>query len=271
MSTRPDFVAIQNEFAKALLSKGDTLLVRGGKLSAEKRIEIYRHNVFSTLAGALSDLYPVTEKIVGAPFFFRLAEEFIRATPSRSGDLNMFGGEWPEFLRVHADAIHLPYLPDVAQLEWAWHRAFHAADHAAFDISRLGLVPPEQHALLRFVLNSSATFILSPHPIARIWKVNQTEFEGDMKVDWTKPGDLVLIARDDLEIKIQSLSRAHFDFLRALNRGESLEASADVASDVASMADAEFDLQAALMAAIQSNLIVDMKLPEPSITSKGSS
>jgi hypothetical protein len=266
MSTRPDFAAIQHEFAAALLSKGAAPLIRGGKLSAEKRIEIYRHNVFSTLAGALSDLYPVTEKIVSAPFFRRLAEEFIHITPSRSGDLNMFGGEWPEFLRTHADTIHLPYLPDVAKLEWAWHRAFHAADQAAFDLAQLGLVPPEQHAALQFLLHPSATFIASDYPIVRIWEVNQTDFVGDMKVDWTAPGDLMLIARDDLEITIQSLPRASFNFLRALNGGESLEAAAGLAFE----ADAAFNLQAALLAAIQSNLIVDIKLPEPKITSKSS-
>jgi hypothetical protein len=262
MSTRPDFAAIQNKFAAALLSKGDALaraapLVRGGKLSPEKRIEIYRHNVFSTLTGALSDLYPVTEKVVGAPFFRHLAEEFIRATPSRSGDLNMFGGEWPEFLRVHVEAINLPYLADVARLEWAWHQAFHAADYAAFDLARLGLVPPDQHAALRFMLHPSAAFIASSHPIVCIWAVNQSDYVGDMKVDWALPGDFALVSRDDLEMKVQSLPRANFDFLRTLNSGEALETAADVAF----AADAEFDLQAALLVAVQSNLIVDMKLP----------
>lgn len=76
----------------------------------------------------------------------------------------------------------------------------------------------------------------------------------------------MLIARDDLEITIQSLPRASFDFLRALNGGESLEAAAGLAFE----ADAAFNLQAALLAAIQSNLIVDIKLPEPKITSKSS-
>ncbi len=273
MPKRADLRAIQIEFAAALLSKGDVSarstpfispLIRGGKLSPEKRIEIYRHNVFSTLAGALSDLYPVTEKIVSAPFFRHLAEEFIRVTPSRSGDLNMFGSEWPEFLRVHVEAINLPYLADVAKLEWAWHQAFHAADYVAFDISRFAQVPPDQHAALRFILHPSATFIASAHPIVRIWEVNQSDYSGDMKVDWTLPGDFALVSRDDLEMKAQSLPRANFYFLRALYSGESLEAAADAAF----AADAEFDLQAALLAAIQSNLIVDMKLPGLKTTSK---
>lgn len=278
-----DLKSIQNEVAASLLGSGHeadvscvskpiakltteltTKLIKGGKLSPEKRIEIYRHNIFSTLTGALSDLYPVTEKIVSAPFFRHLAEQFIRVTPSRSGDLNMFGSEWPEFLRRHPEAINLPYLADVAKLEWAWHQAFHAADYAAFDLARLGLVPPDQHAALRFMLHPSAAFIASSHPIVLIWEMNQTDHVGDMKLDWTLPGDFALVSRDDLEMKVQSLPRASFDLLRALNNEESLEAAADVAFAT----DADFDLQAALLSAIQSNLIVDMKLPDSKITSR---
>jgi hypothetical protein len=260
--TRPDLKTIQTEAVAALFNSGRapdvarvSKLIKGGKLSPEQRIEIYRHNVFSTLTGALSDLYPVTEKIVSTPFFLRLAEKFVRVTPSSSGDLNMFGSEWPEFLRVHTEAINLPYLEDVAKLEWAWHQAFHAADWTSFDVSQLASVPVEQHAALRFHLHPSVMFIESAHPIVRIWEVNQNEYAGDMRVDWTAPGDLTLVSREDLTVKIQSLPRANFDFLRALNDGETLSAAADTAF----AADAEFDLQRALLSAIQSSVIIDLK------------
>jgi Putative DNA-binding domain len=261
---RPDLKSIQNELAASLLSSDRApdfvrvlTFIKGGKLSPERRLEIYRHNVSSTLTGALRDLFPVTEKIVSTPFFLRLAEQFVRVTPSVSGDLNMFGSEWPEFLRSHTEAINLPYLEDVAKLEWAWHQAFHAGDYAAFDLARLGLVPPDKHAALRFMLHPSAAFIASSHPIVRIWEVNQTDYVGDMKLDWTLPGDFALVSREDLEMKVQSLPRANFDFLRTLDSGESLEAAADAAFAT----DADFNLEAALLSAIQSNLIVDMKLP----------
>lgn len=236
-------------------------LIKGGKLSCEKRIEIYRRNVFSTLTSALSDLYPVTEKIVSPPFFLRLAEQFVRDTPSVSGDLNMFGREWPEFLRAHAEAISLPYLEDVAKLEWAWHIAFHARDCAQFNIAALADVPPEQHAALRFLLHPSATFMESLHPIVRIWNVNQREYAGNMRLNWSVPGDLTLVSRDDLTVKIQSLARPNFYFLRALNDGDKLEAAANAAFTI----DPEFDLQHSLLGAIQSNIIVDLKLPASKI------
>ena len=43
--------------------------------------------------------------------------------------------------------IDLPFA-DVAALEWAWHHAFHAAEHVPFDLARLADVPPVQHAAL---------------------------------------------------------------------------------------------------------------------------
>lgn len=231
-------------------------IVKGGKLSPEKRVAIYQHNVISTLTGALQDLYPVTEKIVGTPFFLRLAEQFVRVTPSSSGDLNMFGGEWPEFLRVHTDAINLPYLEDVAKLEWAWHRAFHAADRPAFELARLANVAQDKHAELQFSLHPSVTLFKSAHPIVRIWAVNQHDYAGDMAVDWTLPGDLVLVSRQDVTVTIQSLPRATFEFLQALNTGQTLARAVDVAF----AADAEFDLQQALHSAIEAELIVDFSL-----------
>lgn len=264
MATPPDLKMIQLNLVQRLLNDSHapdgrrvSTIVKGGKLSPEKRIEIYRHNVVSTLTGALSDLYPVTEKIVSTPFFLRLAENFVRVTPSSSGDLNTFGSEWPDFLRIHTDAINLPYLEDVAKLEWAWHRAFHAADCPAFDLARLANVASDEHAELQFSLHPSVTFIESAHPIVRIWAVNQNEYAGDMIVDWTLPGDLALVSREDLTVKIQSLPRASFEFLRALNHGKPLAAAVGVAF----AADAEFDLQQALLSAIHSELIIDFKLP----------
>ncbi len=230
-------------------------LIRGGKLSPSRRLAIYRHNVFSTLTGALRDLYPVTESIVGAPFFSHLARQFIYVTPSPSGDLNMFGREWPDFLAASAEIDSLPYLHDVASLEWAWHLAFHAADSPRFELSTLASVPSEQHAALRFSLHPSVALIASSFPIVRIWAVNQPDYRDEMAINWEVPGDFALVARDDVEIKIQSLPQGEFEFLRAIQR----DARLDMAAEKAFEADPDFDLQGTLLAAIQSNVIVDVR------------
>ena len=43
--------------------------IRAGKLSVTRRLEIYRHNVYANLRGALKDIYPVILAIVGEAFF----------------------------------------------------------------------------------------------------------------------------------------------------------------------------------------------------------
>ena len=125
----------QLAIATSLLLDDDAAVaqIRAGKLSAMRRLEIYRHNVYTNLRGALKDIYPVILAIVGEAFFHHAADQFVAAHPSRSGDLNQFGGEWAAFLGSYAHAAELAYLPDVARLEWAWHRAFHAGDATRFD------------------------------------------------------------------------------------------------------------------------------------------
>ena len=58
-------------FADSLLQGSNVAapVVHGGGLTPERRLEIYRHNVMHNLRGALRDIFPVTERIVGEFFF----------------------------------------------------------------------------------------------------------------------------------------------------------------------------------------------------------
>jgi hypothetical protein len=227
--------------------------IRGGHLSPADRLSIYRHNVFSNLRGALSDLYPVVKKIVGETFFAAMADYFIRVTPSRSGDLNEFGAEFAGFIKAYTPASDLPYLVDVAKMEWAWHCAFHAADANALDLARLASVPAESHAALKVKLHPSARLLASPFPLFDIWRVNQPEYEGDMQLDWKTAGDHLLVFRPDVEVEMRQLDAASFAFLSALCDGGSLEAATGKALTM----NEQFPLQTKLIEFVQMNLVVD--------------
>jgi hypothetical protein len=255
---------VQRDFAASLIA-GDThaaMHLQSGKLTASRRVEIYRHNVMTNLRNALRDIFPVINKIVGDAFFLHAADLFIRDTPSRSGDLNQFGREWPDFLAQYPHASELPYLPDVARLEWHWHEAFHAVEADALDLARLADIPADEHGSLRFQLHPSVRLISSVYPILRVWEVNQPEFEGDMTVDWNAVGDHLLIRRENIdarslmaEIALESLPAASLAFLSALTQRETLE----VAAEAALKKDSEFDLQGFLIRSVQSGVIVDFE------------
>ena len=253
---------LQQAIADSLIADNHAAaqLIRGGKLSAERRLDVYRHNVLANLRGALRDIFPVVNRIVGDAFFLHAADQFICTTPSRSGDLNRFGGEWPAFLGAYPHAADLPYLADVARLEWAWHECFHAADAAPLDLARLATVDPGDHGMLLFRLHPAVRLLESAFPILRIWQVNQPDFTGDPHIDWEQAGDALLVRRDGnggagagVEVVIQSLNAGAWRFLHELLARHALEPAASAALE----ADAEFDLQGFLLESVQSGVMTD--------------
>lgn len=249
---------VQRAFADSLIAgdAGAADRIRGGKLSGTQRLEVYRHNVFTNLRGALKDIFPVVHRIVGDAFFLHAADQFIRATPSRSGDLNQFGREWPAFLGDYPHAAELPYLPDVARLEWAWHECFHAGDALPLDLARLAAVAPEAHGSLVFRLHPAVRLLESAFPVLRIWQVNQEDFAGELEIDWERGGDALLVRREEhqgIEVVIQSMSAGAWRFLCELQAHCALESAASAALE----ADSEFDLQGFLLESVQCGVIVD--------------
>jgi hypothetical protein len=220
----------------------DALLLRGGgadaaaaalvrptaMLSASQRLQIYRNNMFESLIGALGAVYPVVARLVGSGFFRRAARAFVSAHPSRSGNLQDFGGEFADFLRAYLPAGALPYLPDVAVLEWAFHRAYHAEERPALTLEGLAQVPPEGQPGLRLRLQPSACFVASPYPVLRIWQANQPHaIDNGSSISLDEGGVNLIVVQRALDVEFVLLGDAEDIWLRALADGAGLaEASA---------------------------------------------
>ena len=196
-----------------------------GSLGARRRIEIYRHNVLSNLRGALKAVYPVILKLVGEAFFNEAAHQYARTYPSHSGDLNQFGAQFAHFLGAYLPARDLPYLPDVAWLEWARHESFHAADAGTLDLTRLAAMPSESFAALRFRLAPAVRLVCSDYPVLAIWEMNQDSHQGD---DLGAGGGAVLVMRRDYALGIESIGAHEYLFLKGLAERLTLEQISEV-------------------------------------------
>jgi hypothetical protein len=230
----------------ALLRRGDpaaaVALVRPGALPAARRLAIYRNNMVQSLVAALAAVYPVTERLVGSAFFRQAAKACIGVHPSRSGDLHDFGVDFPAFLRAWTPAAVLPYLPDVAALEWAVHRAYHEAELPALALARLAEVPPSAQAGLRLALQPSARFVSSPYPVLRIWQANQAGADDTVTVSLDEGGVRLLVLQQALEIVFVPLDPDEDRWLRTLADGAGLGQASACAFDV----DPAFDLASTL-------------------------
>ena len=91
----------------------------GGEVPTADRLRIHRNTMLGALINALALTYPAIQRLVGEDFFAQVAREFILADPPRAALLTGYGAGFPDFLASYRLLDGLPYLPDVARLEWA--------------------------------------------------------------------------------------------------------------------------------------------------------
>ena len=241
----PSLRELQRQFAAAVLAEPGTAppFALAGNANGAERIGIYRNAVFANYRSALRQSYPVVLRLVGEAFFGAAVDAFVRAHPSTSGDLGDYGDAFGDFLAGYPHAAALPYLADVARLEWAIDEAKRAADALAAPgdvLAALGRVEPERLPAARLVLAPSCRLLASPFPVLRVWQANQQDDVAPVALD--AGAECLLVRRAGDEVAIASIAPAEHAFLSALARREGIGAAVDAACAL----DAAFDLGAAL-------------------------
>jgi hypothetical protein len=221
------------------------------------RFAVYRNNVVVSLVEALADTFPVTRELVGAPFFDAMARCFVAEQPPRSPILTGYGDGFPGFVAAFEPAKALAYLPDLARLELARVRAYHAADAEALEPTMLAGYLTDPHRLpdMRMTLHPSLTVLSSDHAIVSLWAAHQ----GEGRIDEVDPAlpECALVARVGDDVLVLSVTRGTAAFVAALRTGRSLGDAAGVAA----AREPAFDLASALALIIRHSGIVAWHVP----------
>jgi hypothetical protein len=243
----PDLLALQSDFASCLRGQGDTGIetarrwIAGDADHVARRLAIYRANILAAAERALSGAYPVIRQVLGAPFLHDLAREVQRAMPSTSGDLADFGADLASFLEDFEPTRAMPWLPDLARLEWAVHRATGAADATPWDLSTLAAVDPDRQGSIRWRWAPGLAVLASPYPIVRVWTIHQPGFDGAFTVDWDE-AQRGLVAREGHAVAVSSIGAGDAAFIERSLQGGTMDDAVATALDV----DLAFDLGALL-------------------------
>lgn len=249
---------LQREFASGLQHAGHAAaaaaMFRGPPERVLARLAVYRGNVHANCTKALASAYPVVHKIVGEDFFAAMVREYARAIPSRSGDLNLYGEGLADFVADFPHTKDLPYLSDVARMEWLVHRAHFAEDSPAFDPSPLASLNAERFADLGPRLSAACALLQSPWPLGRIWTIHQHDYEGPFEVDLNAGPDSLLVYRAGWRARVLSLAPGDFSFLASAAHGGSL----GEALEAGVAADASFDPSTTLARWIDAQVITGL-------------
>jgi hypothetical protein len=230
---------LQAAFAAQLLGADSADLaaeVLGDAIPAAARLRVYRHHVFESLGSALAATFPTVQALVGADFFRKLARAFVGQSPPDQPVLAEYGAGFPAFIAGHDAARDLPYLADVARLDWALNLAFHAPAGGRLTAADLAALPADRLPSLRLALAPGTTLISSSYPLDRIWAASQPDAPAGT-VDLDGGVAHLLVLRRPGDAAFVALSAAETTFVAGLADGLSLE-------EAASRADSGFDLSA---------------------------
>jgi hypothetical protein len=206
-----DLAQLQRAMAEGLLSgrfEDIVSQVRPGPIAAAEALSIHRNTALHGLVQALRLSHPTVDALTGEAFFDQAALAFIDSHPPSSPWLTPYGSAFADFLRAYPPASSLPYLADVARLDFA-------IDAVANDaLGRDGLQFDLGEALL--TLDASVRVIQLDWPAAAI--------------------------RDAVEAGDEALAPLSFAFLSTLFAGGDLEA---LLSDVGDFAPLQSEVFAA--------------------------
>lgn len=234
----------QSAFASALRDPEHRVpagIAKSAQALSTKRFNVYRNNIAVSLTEVLAASFPVVRQLVGEEFFMGMAHAYAGAHPPKSPVMLAYGGDFAGYIAAFEPARSLPFLADVARVEWAWNTAYHAADCAPVAIPALQAVPPEVLGRVRLRLHPSLQILSSDWPAMSIWHCHQTGEDPASAMQQLEPRpECAIVVRPAYEVDVRLIPAAAWVFYVALHDGATLaEATEELAeadqADVAAM------------------------------------
>jgi hypothetical protein len=241
MTPTPSLRDVQHAVRCSLIGLDDEAAapyVLADGIAPAARLAIYRNTYDGNLINALRLSFPAVHKLVGAEFFEGAARIFAREHPPRVSWLDGYGADFAAFLAEFRPAASLPYLADVAQLEWAVNRALRSPDTEPLDANRLAAVDPALHERICFVADPSITLLRTDHPADAIWRAVLAGDDAALgAIDLVEGPVRLLVQRRVAGIEVMRLDEPTFRitdaFMAGAPLGEALtSADASVATNV---------------------------------------
>lgn len=228
---------------------------------SSRGLAAYRANGHALAERALHAAYPVVAALVGGDSFAALARSFWHRHPPQRGDLACWGGDLPGFLADDPQLADVPYLADVARVEWALHRAAGAADADA-DPASYALLTEHEPDDLTLTLAPGTTVIHSPWPAASLVNAHLRGAPTLSEVATRlrdRAAERALVWRQALRPLVQPCEAGEAALLDALLRRQGLMTGLDAALAL----DAGFDFSAWLARAVGDGLVLGASLRNP--------
>ncbi|MDE2360850.1 MAG: putative DNA-binding domain-containing protein [Betaproteobacteria bacterium] len=233
----PSLRDMQQAMRRSLLGHDDSIaaFVVDDGVAATERLGIYRNTFVGVATRALRLNHPAVARLVGDDFFDATAQAYIVRHPPTSAWLDQYGDAYADFLAQWQAVASLPYLADVARLEWAVGRALHAPDAAAVDaatLASLAALAPEAPANVRFDAHPALQLVRTATPADAIWRAVLDRDDAALtSIDLAAGQRWLLVERSNEGVDVVPMHEAGWNFTLALCAGETLQQALDAVAE----------------------------------------
>ena len=205
----PDLAEFQRSFASAVLA--DRPL---DPVFRSSRFAVYRNTCARGAIEALRATFPTVDMLVGEEMFTQVALDYRAEHPPAGPILSDYGSGFADFLAGQAWIGDLPYLADVARLDWLWLEAFTAADPTR--------APGPANGHPRIALHPATRFAWLATPAMTIWQAHRDPTGPvGLAPEWREEG--ALFTRHGLGVHAAQIEREAHYMLLACASGMSVD------------------------------------------------
>lgn len=190
---------------------------------AARRIGVHTDGYPARVQEALREAFPAIAHILGHDTFAALARRFAFGA-TLAANLNAVGAGLAGLLERDPLGSDLPFLCDLARLEWAVATAFHAPTEPRFDAKGCEAWGPEDWAQLRLRFQPGTALVASAWPIHDLRAARDVPRDA-IDVDLVDRPQAVLVFRRELDVSTERVPGDEALAFASLAAGEPLGAS----------------------------------------------
>lgn len=223
-----ELTLFQDAFCEALVGDFAPLAPWTCDEAAELRFSVYRNTVAKGCADALAAQFPTVLRLVGEGWLREAGVLFAADHPPAQPCLTLYGEAFADWLAAFAPAADMPWLADVARIDWATTLATFAADDAVIAAAEVAVLPPEDLTRVSLQLHPAAQVLWFAQGAPSLWCALQGE-TAPVAAELTPEPEGLLLTRPDHQVLHHLLGRGAHAFLAACGRGASLAGAAEAA------------------------------------------
>lgn len=219
--------------------------------SLQDSMMVYRRHVWFTLINTLKIHYESVLNLLGHELFLKIAQEYVSKYPSQTPDLELYGFEFPEFLKNNQ---YIPkYASDLANIDISYVKASIAQDFEINTIKEFQNIRQDDYENIVFSVNPTNIICNSEYDVINYFEYIKSTQKGKDIPNIGKKDNIIIVSRNSHNnIHHKIISPLELGFLQECKKGEKFINIFEKLYKT----DKEFDLQKTLINMIENQFII---------------